>query len=76
LGQKADDSRIYVVRANGSIYVPDHSGWFSFKQTDIQPGDTIVVPLDTQYVNNLELWSTATQIMYQVGVALAALNGL
>ena len=76
LRQKADDSRIYIVKADGSITVPDQSGWFNFKRTTVQPGDTIVVPLDTQYVNNLEIWSTATQIMYQVGVALAAVSSL
>ncbi|MEX1221487.1 MAG: SLBB domain-containing protein [Idiomarina sp.] len=76
LRQKAADDSVYIVKANGSIMVPDRSGWFNFKRTMIEPGDTIVVPLDTQYVNNLEIWSTATQIMYQVGVALAAVSSL
>ncbi|RUO65923.1 protein involved in polysaccharide export, contains SLBB domain of the beta-grasp fold [Pseudidiomarina planktonica] len=76
LRQKADDSRVYIVKADGSISVPDRSGWFNFKRTSVEPGDTIVVPLDTQYVNNIEVWSTATQIMYQVGVALAAVSSL
>lgn len=74
--EKADEDRVYIVKANGAIVVPDDTGWFSFERTIVEPGDTIVVPLDTQYVNNLEVWSTATQIMYQVGVALAAINGL
>lgn len=77
LRQKADDERIYVVKANGSVMVPERRSWFSSGDfAQIEPGDTIVVPMDTQYMNNIELWSTATQIMYQVGVALAALSGL
>ncbi|RUO46694.1 polysaccharide biosynthesis protein [Pseudidiomarina aquimaris] len=75
--QKADDERIYIVKANGSVVVPERRSWFSSGGSDqIEPGDTIVVPMDTQYMNNIEMWTTATQIMYQVGVALAALSGL
>lgn len=75
--QKADDERIYIVKANGSVVVPERRSWFSSGSTNqIEPGDTIVVPMDTQYMNNIEMWTTATQIMYQVGVALAALSGL
>lgn len=77
LRQKADDERIYIVKANGSVVVPERRSWFSSGVSDqIEPGDTIVVPMDTQYMNNIEMWTTATQIMYQVGVALAALSGL
>ncbi|WP_411360691.1 SLBB domain-containing protein [Pseudidiomarina sp. YC-516-91] len=75
--QKADDERVYIVKANGRVVVPERRSWFSSGAIDqIEPGDTIVVPMDTQYMNNIELWSTATQIMYQVGVALAALAAL
>ncbi|RUO62665.1 polysaccharide biosynthesis protein [Pseudidiomarina insulisalsae] len=75
--QKADDERIYIVKANGRVVVPERRSWFSSGTTnEVEPGDTIVVPMDTQYMNNIELWTTATQIMYQVGVALAALSGL
>lgn len=77
LRQKADDERIYIVKANGRVVVPERRSWFSSGTTNqIEPGDTIVVPMDTQYMNNIEMWTTATQIMYQVGVALAALSGL
>lgn len=77
LRQKADDERIYIVKANGRVVVPERRSWFSSGTTSqIEPGDTIVVPMDTQYMNNIEMWTTATQIMYQVGVALAALSGL
>ncbi|WP_301719629.1 SLBB domain-containing protein [Pseudidiomarina terrestris] len=75
--QKADEERIYIVKANGLVTVPERRSWFtSGSYNEIEPGDTIVVPLDTQYMNNIEVWTTATQIMYQVGVALAALSGL
>ena len=73
---KADEERIYIIRANGSVVKPN-SSWFSVSaDTQLQPGDTIVVPLDTQYIDNLNLWNTATQIVYQASVAIAAIAGL
>ena len=76
--EKADEDRIYVVKANGSI-VPfkDGSSWFSFGSgTQLAPGDTIVVPLDTTYSESLELWSKVTGIIYNSAVAVAAINGI
>jgi protein involved in polysaccharide export with SLBB domain len=76
--EKADEDRIYVVKANGAI-VPfkDGSSWFSFGSgTQLSPGDTIVVPLDTTYSESLELWSQVTGIIYNSAVAIAAINGI
>lgn len=72
---RADDSRIYVVRANGSVYQPSTFNWYSL-ESKLSPGDTIVVPLDTEYRDTLSLWSTATGILYNTAIALAAINGL
>lgn len=78
LKQRADDDRIYVIKANGSVYIPDSSSWFSVNESKnrLEPGDTIVVPLDAEYMNQLTLWSTATQIVYQLGLAAAAISAL
>lgn len=73
--QRADDGRSYIIRANGSVVIPESGMWFS-SQTGIQPGDTIVVPLDTEYKDNLTLWSQVTGIMYNAAVAVAAVKGL
>ncbi|CAM4121999.1 SLBB domain-containing protein [Pseudoalteromonas byunsanensis] len=72
----ADDESIYVIKANGAVLMPKKS-WFSVDNTDnLNPGDTIVVPLDSNYMDNLTLWSTSTQIIYQLGVAAAAINNI
>lgn len=77
LRQKADEKRIFVVKANGAVEVVARSSWFSFEQTNrLEPGDTIVVPLDTTYKDNWTLWRDATQILYQTGVAIAAVATL
>ncbi|WP_440054203.1 SLBB domain-containing protein [Pseudoalteromonas sp. T1lg65] len=74
LKQKADDERIYVIKANGSVELPTSGSWFAVQQsTQLEPGDTVVVPLDSQHIDTLTLWSTATQIMYQLGLTAASI---
>ncbi len=70
--KRADNDRVYVLRADGSVVVPSNN-WFASSQT-LMPGDTIVVPLDVEYKDGLTLWSQITQIFYQSAVAIAALN--
>ena len=71
--KRADEDRVYVIRADGSVYVPNRS-WYSVKSDVLKPGDTIIVPLDTDYKDSLSLWGQVTQIFYQTAVAIAALN--
>ena len=73
LRKRADDERTYVIRADGSVMVPTNS-WFSVSRSQLKPGDTIIVPLDTEYKDNLSLWSQVTQIFYQTAITIAALN--
>jgi polysaccharide export outer membrane protein len=75
--QKADRKRIYVVQANGGVVTAVRSGWFRrSKQIEIQPGDTIVVPLDTERINALPLWQAVTSIIYNLAVALLAIRSV
>lgn len=76
--QKADTRRIYVVKANGAIEPHrQRRGWFSSTGTaSLEPGDAIIVPLDTTYMENLELWSRVTGIIYNSAVAIAAINSI
>jgi protein involved in polysaccharide export with SLBB domain len=75
--QKADRKRIYVVRANGDVVSGGRSGWFRRTQSiDIHPGDTIVVPLDTERVRSLPLWTQVTTIIYNLAVALLAVHSV
>jgi protein involved in polysaccharide export with SLBB domain len=71
--QKADDRRIYVVRANGSVETGSGCRWFR-NAGSIQPGDTIVVPLDAERMRPLPLWTAVTSIIFNLAVAVAAVN--
>jgi polysaccharide biosynthesis/export protein len=75
--QKADRKRIYVVRANGDVVSGGRAGWFRRTQdVEIRPGDTIVVPLDTERVRSLPLWTQVTTIIYNLAVALLAVHSV
>ena len=70
--RNADDKRIYVVHADGSVAVKS-SRWFSGGM-DIEPGDTVVAPLDAGRMRPLPLWGAVTQIIYNLAIAAAAVN--
>ncbi|MCP5138999.1 MAG: SLBB domain-containing protein [Chromatiales bacterium] len=72
--QKADAGRIYVVKANGQVVASSKSRWFGDPGKDIRPGDTIVVPVDTERLPPLPMWSAVTTIIYNLAVAVAAVN--
>ncbi|MBS0614372.1 MAG: SLBB domain-containing protein, partial [Proteobacteria bacterium] len=70
---KADRKRIYVVHADGSVDSSDRRGWFRRgSSAHMQPGDTIVVPLDAERIRPLPLWTAVTTIIYNLAVAAAA----
>jgi len=71
--EKADESRIYVIKADGSVFLPEKRGWFK-DDVLMEPGDTVVVPLDTDRLDNLTLWSTVSQIVYQMALGAAAIK--
>jgi polysaccharide export outer membrane protein len=73
--RKADRGRIYVVRADGSVISSESGGWFRRAgQVAVRPGDTIVVPLDTERMPPLPLWQAVTSIVYNLAIAAAAVN--
>jgi polysaccharide biosynthesis/export protein len=67
--QNADKKRIYVVRANGDVAAGGRSGWFRRTQVvEMHPGDTIVVPLDTERIPALPFWQAVTTIIYNLAI--------
>ena len=73
--RKADKGRIYIVRANGSVVSSESSGWFRRSgQATMKPGDTVVVPLDTERMPALPMWQAVTGILYNLAIAAAAVN--
>jgi protein involved in polysaccharide export with SLBB domain len=73
--RRADDKRVFIIRADGSVAAEESSGWFGRSgDTAVRPGDTIVVPLDAAQMRPLTVWTSITQILYNIAVAVAAVN--
>lgn len=71
---RADREELYVVRANGSVMRPETS-WLRFDggSNSILPGDTIVVPINQGYTDNLTLWREVTQVIFNTTSGLASI---
>ena len=75
LTRRADKRLIYVVRASGAVVANSRSKWFGRRDRyEIRPGDTIVVPLETDRIRPLTFWTNVTQILYQAAIAVAAVD--
>jgi len=79
--RNADDSSVFIVRANGSVVSSlQQSGFFSrgnqISSMPTEPGDTIFVPDDlsrTTFLQGLKDWS---QVFYQFGLGIAGIKAL
>ena len=77
LTQRAAKDNLYIVKANGATIVLDKSSFRIFgRKPKIEPGDTIVVPVNIQYKDSLTNWTQVTQLIYQSMVSIAAVKGL
>ncbi|KZZ37809.1 hypothetical protein A3757_01575 [Oleiphilus sp. HI0117] len=76
LTDKADDERIYIIKANGGVQMPDSSSWFASNDSQLAPGDTVVVPLDADKIDQVVLWRDMSQIFYQIALGAAAVGSL
>ena len=74
VNRRADRKRLYIVKADGSVALPGRSGWFKQRHNRLEPGDTIIVPLDVDRRRTLTVWSEASAIIYQLALGAAAVN--
>ena len=76
---RADEKGVFIVKADGAVIMPK-KGLFKFSsaKNSIGPGDTIVVPLDTdeKEISGIKLLSEVSQILYQLSLGAAAINSL
>ncbi len=73
----AEAGSMFVVRANGSVLSARQGGWWrgraQFEDQPALPGDTVFVPEQLDRVTFVQGAKDWTQILYQLGVGLAAL---
>jgi len=74
---RADKNDVYIVKAGGEIIMPKR-GLFKFRSANntISPGDTIVVPLDTDdtRIRGIPLLAEVSTIVYQLSLGAAAIK--
>ena len=71
------DGDIYLVKSNGSTVILEQSSFRILGQkAKIEPGDSIIAPVNIQYKDSLTNWTEITQLIYQSMVSLAAVKGL
>jgi protein involved in polysaccharide export with SLBB domain len=73
LTPRADEDRVYVVRADGSVVTRADGAWYR-GGVEIRSGDTIVAPLDTERMRPLPFWTAVTTIVYNLAVSAAAVG--
>jgi protein involved in polysaccharide export with SLBB domain len=76
--RRADTSKIYVVRADGSVVAGESAHFFraGSQGPGIRAGDTIVVPMNTEKLPAITEWQAITQILYNLAVATAAVHAV
>ena len=70
-----DTDNIYIVKSDGSTFSYSNltDGFFR-GSSQIQAGDTIVIPFQAEKFGQLRAASEVTQIIYQMAIAAAAVN--
>ena len=72
LRQHADSSGVVIFRADGTVR--QQGGWLKGASSEINPGDTIVVPEDVQSSSWTRIFRDWSQIFYQLGLGGAAIK--
>jgi protein involved in polysaccharide export with SLBB domain len=73
----ADVDNSYIIKADGSIIPPNrlaNGGFFRRGQTGLEPGDTIVLPIQVATFSGLAATTEISEIVYQLAVAAAAVS--
>jgi len=70
----ADEDGVYVIKANGNVVKEEGSAFFRQNRFILEPGDTIVVPIEIKIADNIKVATDLTQIIYQMAVAAAAVQ--
>ena len=79
LTDRADGDRIYIVRASGGVVAENTASRFFYRSngiSTIQPGDSIIVPLDAEYVEPVRIWTLVAELIQSFAVSAAAIHAI
>jgi len=75
-GSFANTDNQYIIKESGRVLTLDKNLAFFGASSKLQPGDSIVVPIDYEYKDELPFWRDITQVFYQGIVSIAAIKNL
>ncbi|MDP2127611.1 MAG: SLBB domain-containing protein [Pseudohongiella sp.] len=70
----ADRSNVYIIKASGEVVSYGDARWFFQERSRLTPGDTIIVPFDTYRPNQLQIWTSVSQILFNISTTLLAIE--
>ena len=76
LTARADERRIYIVRADGRVVTGGGTRWFQRSRQTVRRGDTIVAPLDVDRMRPITLAQTIAEVLGDFGLAVAAFSSV
>jgi hypothetical protein len=76
LKDSADESSIFIVRANGEAERVKRGYMLGYGATSIKRGDTIVVPIKVTTFSGMQFAKDLSSIFYQMAVSAAALKSI
>ncbi|OFE11744.1 hypothetical protein PHACT_00055 [Pseudohongiella acticola] len=72
--QEADRGSVYIIKASGEVVSYGGARWFFQERSQINPGDSIIVPFDTYRPNYLQTWTSISQILFNISTTLLAVE--
>jgi len=75
-GSFANSESQYIIKESGRIIRMDKNLALFGASSILQPGDSIVVPINYEYKDDLPFWRDITSVLYQGIVSIAALKNL
>lgn len=75
--QNASRSDVYIIKSSGDVIAFGSSRWFfEREQNQLEPGDSIVVPFDIKVSDPLYVFTSVSQILFNMATAVLAINSV
>ncbi|MDA8928130.1 capsule biosynthesis GfcC family protein, partial [Gammaproteobacteria bacterium] len=65
---------VYVIRASGEVVPFGGARWFFQARSRVEPGDSIVVPFEPERPDQLTIWTSVSQILFNISTTLLAIE--
>jgi polysaccharide export outer membrane protein len=69
-----DKKRAYIISRDGNVKPLSKRVLFFRTSSKIEPGDTIIVPMDIDRVSPMVYWTSVSQVLFQLATTAAALK--